>query len=153
MDSNIELTQPFSPQTIEEWREIKITQLYAEQKSRLDGFLLLGDGQTQRSQGETLTWSAKAEQAKKFIESGDLADCPMLVTETVAYLKKDDGEPTAKEIDEGVKQLAKHLINKQPILEDASAQIVGSSRRIEAAIRACTTIEELQQLDLAQGWV
>ncbi len=153
MDSNLEIAQPFIPQTIEEWREIKQSQLIAEKNFRLDQLILSSDGQTPRSQGETLTWKAKVTQAKQFMDSGKLEDCPILVIETTAYLKEDaDHEPGAEVVEAGVKQLAQRLISKEPKMESASAYIVGRAGRLEEIINSLETVEELQKLNLAEGW-
>jgi hypothetical protein len=151
MDSNFELTQPFSPQTIEEWKEIKITQLYAEQKSRLDSFLLLGDGHSLRSQGETLVWNTKVAQAKLFQDTGSLSDCPLLVTETKARLTNEK-PPTAAQLKKGVQSLAQTLIEKEPQLQEASSWIVGRAGRFKQMIEDATSIEEVQAINLAEGW-
>jgi hypothetical protein len=152
MDSNFDF-QPQIPETIEEWKSTKLSQLIAEKNFRLDKLILSSDGQTPRSQGETLTWKAKVTQAKKFMGSGDLEDCPILVIEMTAFLKEDAAhEPEIKDIESGVKQLAQRLIGKEPQMESASAYIVGRAGRLEEVINSLETIEELQQLNLAEGW-
>jgi hypothetical protein len=146
----VENHQP--PDPVEILKAEKLKELVVLKNAKLDSLLFLGDGRTMRSQGETLAWSAKVQQAKLFQQSGDLADCPLLVTETTAYLQDADVDPTTTEIDAGVRQLASRLISKEPILQEASAKIVGRAGRLEQIIRSFETVEELQQFDLAQGW-
>jgi hypothetical protein len=151
-DNNIPLPPPV-PTSIEELKEAMRQQLYAERNSRLDALLTLGDGQTPRSPGETLTWSVKVSQAKAFQASNDLSDCPLLVIETTAYLTQQGSkEPTKAAINTGVKNLAQRLIEKEPLLQEASAQIVGIAGRFEETIAKSTSVEELQKINLTEGW-
>jgi hypothetical protein len=142
-----------SPEPLETLKASKLQELVLLRNAKLDGLLVLSDGQTPRSPGETLTWGVKVEQAKKFQESGNLDSCPLLVIEIKAYLQEADHEPGAEAIEVGVRQLAQFLVSKEPLLQAASAQIVGRAGRLQNMIEEANSVEELQQLDLTEGWI
>ena len=149
IESIVKKHQP--PTSIEILKESKRQELVLLRNAKLDNLLVLGDGRTPRSPGETLTWGIKVEQAKRFQQSDDLNDCPLLVIETKAYLQGADHELDIKVVETGVRQLAQLLVSKEP-LQEASAQIVGRAGRLQNMIEEANSIEELEQLNLAEGW-
>jgi hypothetical protein len=142
-----------APAPLEQEKIAKLQQLAIVRNSKLDSLLVSGDRQTMRSPGETLTWGVKVAQAKEFQKSSNLKDCPLLVIETTAYLKDGvDQEPESEVIEAGVRRLAQVLISKEPLLQEASVRIVGRAGRLEEMIRQATSVEEVQQISLTEGW-